>query len=56
MNTLLNGMKNATNYTYTENGARAKNNSSNALVDLFVTIGSLRTRYHLEVERPQSFE
>ena len=44
-------MKNESTHTYTENGARAKNTSSNALVDLFGTIGSLRQREDLEVTR-----
>ena len=44
-------MRNESTKTYTENGARARNTSSNALVDLFGTIGSLRMRDNLEVER-----
>lgn len=30
--------------TYTENGAKARNTSSNALVDMFGSIGALRNR------------
>lgn len=37
--------------TYTENGARAKNTSSDALVDMFGSIGSLRSREPSEVTR-----
>lgn len=37
--------------TYTENGARAKNTSSDALVDMFASIGSLRSREPSEVTR-----
>lgn len=44
-------MRNESTKTYTENGAKARNTSSNALVDLFGTIGSLRMRDNMEVER-----
>lgn len=37
--------------TYTENGARAKNTSSDALVDMFASIGSLRSRTPVEITR-----
>lgn len=37
--------------TYTENGARARNTSSNALVDMFGSIGSLRSREPEEITR-----
>ena len=42
-------LKEETTHTYTENGARAKNTTSNALLDLFGTIGSLRNRNDDEV-------
>ena len=37
--------------TYTENGARAKNTSSDALVDMFASSGSLRSRTPVEITR-----
>ena len=43
-------LKNETRKTYTENGAQAYNSTSNALLDLFGTIGSLRGRDKKEVE------
>lgn len=44
-------MRNESTKTYTENGARAKNTSGNACLDLFGTIGSLRSRSEIEVQR-----
>ena len=44
-------MRDESTKTYTENGAKARNTSSNALVDLFGTIGALRMRDDIEVER-----
>lgn len=44
MNNLLNGMKNATNYTYTENGALTHKTSMSGLLDLFGMGAAYRTR------------
>jgi hypothetical protein len=44
MNTFLNGMKAATNYTYTENGAITHRSTLNPLMDLFAMGGSYRKR------------
>lgn len=44
-------IRNESTKTYTENGAKARNTSSNALVDLFGSIGSLRSRDAIDVER-----
>ena len=44
MNDLLNGMKNATNYTYTENGALTHKTSMSGLLDLFGMGAAYRTR------------
>lgn len=44
MNTLLNGMKNATNYTRTENGALTHKTSMSGLLDLFGMGAAYRTR------------
>lgn len=43
-------MREESTHTFTENGAKAKNTTSNALLDLFGTIGSLRNRNKVEVE------
>lgn len=51
MTTFSNALRETATRTYTENGARARNTSSNALVDLFASIGSLRNRNENEVLR-----
>ena len=38
MNNLLNGMKNETNYTYTENGALTHQSTLDGLLDLFMVL------------------
>ena len=44
-------MKTETTHTFTENGAKALSTTSNALVDLFGTIGALRERNPRDVEK-----
>ena len=44
MNNLLNSMKNATNYTYTENGALTHKSTMSGLLDLFAMGGAYRKR------------
>ena len=44
MNRLLNGMKNETNYTYTENGALTHKSTMSGLLDLFGMGAAYRTR------------
>lgn len=44
-------IKTETTHTFTENGAKALSTTSNALLDLFGTIGALRNRNKAEVER-----
>jgi len=51
MNKFVNAMQNENNYTYTENGALALKSTNSSIVDLFGTIGSLRTRNDGEIER-----
>lgn len=44
MNTLLNGLKNATNFGYTENGAIKRNSTKSALLDMFALGAAYRNR------------
>ena len=44
MNKMLNGMKNASNYTYTENGALTHKSTMSGLLDLFGMGAAYRTR------------
>ena len=44
MNTLLNGMKNATNYGLTENGGIKHNTTMSGLLDLFAMGAAMRQR------------
>ena len=44
MNTFLNGLKNATNFGYTENGAIKRNSTKSALLDMFALGAAYRKR------------
>ena len=44
MNTLLNGMKNATNYTLTENGGVTHKTTRSDLLDMFAMGAAMRNR------------
>lgn len=44
MNTFMNGLKNATNYTLTENGGVAHKSTTSKLYDMFALGGAYRTR------------
>ena len=44
MNTLMNGMKNATNYTLTENGGVTNKTTRSDLLDMFALGAAMRNR------------
>ena len=44
MNKFMNGMANATNYTYTENGAVTHKTTKSDLLDMFAMGAAMRTR------------
>ena len=44
MNTFLNGLKNATNFTHTENGAITHKTTKSALLDMFALGAAYRNR------------
>lgn len=44
MNTFMNGLKDATNFGYTENGAIKRNKSGSKLLDMFAMGGAYRNR------------
>ena len=44
MNTFMNGLKNATNYGYTENGAVKRNSTESKLLDMFAMCAAHRSR------------
>lgn len=44
MNTLLNGLKNQSNYTYTENGAITHKTTKSMLLDMFAMGAAYRNR------------
>lgn len=49
MNTFMNGLKNATNYTYTENGALTHTSTRSDLLDMFAMGAAMRTRSDSDV-------
>ena len=49
MNTLLNGLKDATNFGYTENGAIKRNTTKSDLLDMFAMGGSMRKRSNEDI-------
>lgn len=51
MSTFAQALSNESRKTFTENGATAYNSTGTKLLDLFATIGSLRQRSDMEVER-----
>lgn len=51
MNKFLNGLKNDTNFGYTENGAIKHNSTLNKVLDMFALGGSYRNRTDREVEQ-----
>lgn len=50
-NAFVNAMRQENNKTYTENGALAMKSTNSSLVDLFGTIGALRSRSDSDIER-----
>ena len=44
MNTFMNGLKNATNFGYTENGAIKRKSTKSALLDMFSMCAAYRSR------------
>ena len=44
MNTLLNGLKNQSNFTYTENGAVTHKTTKSMLLDMFAMGAAMRNR------------
>ena len=44
MNTFLNGLTNATNFTHTENGAITHKSTTSALLDMFAMGAAMRNR------------
>ena len=49
MNRFLNGLENATNYTYTENGAVTHTTTKSALLDMFAMGAAMRSRSNEDV-------
>ena len=49
MNTFMNGLKNATNFTRTENGALTHKTTESGLLDLFAMGGAYRKRPDVDV-------
>ena len=49
MNAFMNGLTNATNYGYTENGAIKRNTTNSGLLDLFAMGGAYRKRPDVDV-------
>ena len=49
MNTFMNGLKNATNFTHTENGALTHKTTESGLLDLFAMGGAYRKRPDVDV-------
>ena len=51
MESFLNRLKDAANETFTENGAATPRSSGSDCLDLFATIGALRSQDAAEIER-----
>ena len=49
MNTLLNGLKNQSNFTHTENGALTHKTTKSMLLDMFAMGAAYRTRTESDV-------